>query len=564
MNANDPFPAQIPTVWRVALGFGVVFVVAQPFLYWPAYAGDAQIHLVFGENAARGAFYQFNPGEVSSGVTSSGYMLWLALLFRVCPPEVVPVAAKLSGILAYWAASGMLFGLARELLRSPGWAAAIALTCAGMPGSTFNSSVGMETSFFLALLVGWLWWAVRHDWFSGENVGLGSELGLGILLGLGFWLRPEAALVGACAFGLRSIEALRKGSLARVAPGALLSATAALTVALGALAFHHEFTGEWLPTSGRARIFIAQIVSPSFGPFLFDSAFPIRLIAYAPITLLFLIALPSISRGKNELELGDAARFSALLFGVGFVLYTFVTGAHHLARYISFLMPGFVLIAGGGARRLYANWSTIVPRSAKPHRSLAFAAIAVGISSLYVVEAGMRFNRAVLNEAEWHGSVSGLEGAARAPAMRKTNSDKWLQRLGYPTQRPIVIAMQEVQFRYEVDERFVIRSLDGRVDSALFEYVSPEQVDHVAYFRHRNVDYLFDAPHYVADPTQWSIAYLRTIEPNTSIVREGITFTRLDTATVWSVVEESENPAGSRKERRRRRRARDRLVPAPR
>ena len=52
-----------------------------PLLYSGMYAGDAEIHLVYGENASKGCFFCFNPGEPSSGVTSPGWMLIIAMMF---------------------------------------------------------------------------------------------------------------------------------------------------------------------------------------------------------------------------------------------------------------------------------------------------------------------------------------------------------------------------------------------------------------------------------------------------------------------------------------------------
>lgn len=538
--ADTSFSAEgVPTGWRVALGLGFVFVALQPFFYWPAYAGDAQIHLIYGENAARAALYQFNLGETSSGVTSTGFMLWLAMWFRLVPSDVVPIVAKVTGMIAYWATTAMLYGLARDLLRSPAWAAAIALVFGGMPGATFNSSIGMETSLFVAISVGWLWWAARRDWFSGQSVGLAHEFGLGLLLGLGFWFRPEAALIGACAFGLRAGLALRNKAVAQVAAGLFLSAAAALAVGLSVLAFHHAWTGEWLPTSGRARVFIAHVISPSFGPFLFDSAFPIRLAAYAPISIFFFAGLPAVWRRSDELGIGDAARFSSMVFGAGFALYTFVTGAHHLARYTAFLMPGFALIAGASARHLYMNWNDRAPQFALPYRSQAYAAIALSIAGLYLAESAERFNRTVLNDQAWEGGVAGLNGARFAPARRKQVSNEWIERLGNPVERPIVIGLQEVQFRYEVDDRFLVRSLDGRVDSRLFDFVTPTNVNHIGYLRDRGVQYLFDAPHYVNDPTKWSLVFLRSLEPGQFHVHGGLRFTHLRSSRVWRVDEEA-------------------------
>src|SRR3954466_658157 len=57
-------------VRRSLLAIALVVVAAEPFLFWNAFAGDAQVHLVFMENASHGRFFDFNPGERVSGETS--------------------------------------------------------------------------------------------------------------------------------------------------------------------------------------------------------------------------------------------------------------------------------------------------------------------------------------------------------------------------------------------------------------------------------------------------------------------------------------------------------------
>ena len=84
-------------------------VLLYPLAYADVYAGDAVIHLIYAENAARGHFYEFNLGEVTAGVTSTGYMLLLAGLFRLLPAPLVPIAAKLLGALAWFASLAFVY-----------------------------------------------------------------------------------------------------------------------------------------------------------------------------------------------------------------------------------------------------------------------------------------------------------------------------------------------------------------------------------------------------------------------------------------------------------------------
>jgi hypothetical protein len=115
----------------------------------------------------------------------------------------------------------------------------------------------------------------------------------------------------------------------------------------------------------------------------------------------------------------------------------------------------------------------------------------------------------------------------KAPAERQTFSDALFNQLGQPKEIPISVAMQEVQARYWLDERFVVRSLDGRVDPVLLNHATNDSVDHIAYLRERNVRYLLDTPSYNRDPAPWSLRRLNKLQPGDSSTREGVTFLRL-------------------------------------
>ena len=63
------------TTKRLAVVAVALVLLAYPLIYLGNYAGDAQVHLIYGENAAHGRFFEFNQGEPSAGVTSPGFML---------------------------------------------------------------------------------------------------------------------------------------------------------------------------------------------------------------------------------------------------------------------------------------------------------------------------------------------------------------------------------------------------------------------------------------------------------------------------------------------------------
>ena len=83
--------------------------------------------------------------------------------------------------------------------------------------------------------------------------------------------------------------------------------------------------------------------------------------------------------------------------------------------------------------------------------------------------------------------------AIKAPELRRTRTDELLGLLEVPIERPIVVALEAVQLRYEVDDRVVVRSLDGRVDRLLLRFADGGTVDHVGDLRARQVDAVVEA-----------------------------------------------------------------------
>jgi hypothetical protein len=203
-----------------------------------------------------------------------------------------------------------------------------------------------------------------------------------------------------------------------------------------------------------------------------------------------------------------------------------------LARYLVFVMPGFVLLACLGARWLWAHPAAAAHRRAGAVVGLGLALILAGV---FTVETARRLHL---------GSPTALAAAMHAPRARAAFSDWLVRALGQPTVRPIVIALQEVQIRYWLDPRFVVRSLDGRVDPVLLTYVHPGQVDHIGYLTERQVTFLLATPNYNRDPARWSLQRLATLAPGQTLSYRGLIFTRLPSqGTVIRVARTGDSPA---------------------
>jgi hypothetical protein len=491
---------------RSLAAIALAVVVAEPFLFWDAFAGDAQVHLVFMESAAQGRFFEFNRGEVVSGETSPGYMMVGALLHRALPAKAVPVALKVIGLLSWYAVCWLVWRVARQTFveddqpdGASAWAAVAALVAATLGGSVYNANVGMENGLFAAITWAWLGLAVRWRWFEAANLSLRRELAMAALLGVACWLRPEAFAIAAVAWAVRA-HRLR-------GPKIWLAGLFA-TMAFGALGFAFELarTGDLVPTSILSRRILAMRHTIALGPVSVDPTYAKRLLVYLPLTALFVLG---VRRPATAPSAAGLRRFFVLATLVFFVLFT-VGGTPHLARYLIFLMPIWVIGASWGARRL---WRTQRP-FARPVVALAGIAMAV----LAVVEPIRRMHRFPAGQ---------LATAMNAPALRRTRTDQLLQSLDEPVGLPVVVALEAVQLRYEVDDRIVIRSLDGRVDRSLLRFADGATVDQVGYLRDRHVGVLLEAMGYNRNWNDWSLAELNTLPPDGRLRRGDVVFRRL-------------------------------------
>lgn len=532
----SPTPAHPPApLWLRAVA--VLCVALLPALFYDQLAGDAGVHLVFAEAAAAGRWFQFNAGEAVAGVTSPGYLLVLTALAAALPAAALPVAAKLLSWLG-WCAMGVgTWLLAKRVLGGQRRVWVATLVAALAPGSIHNGSLGMEASLFGAGTLFWLWWAARSGWLDGTAPGGRAGQQHALLLGFGagglVWLRPEGLLVLLVALAARWWSWPPRTSRALRRSGTLLAvAGAGVSVAL-LLLWHHGCTGRLLPASGWARVLQARRESHNLGPLLLEVRVLARMSLYGPLTALAAVAAWALRRrragpgtadgtadlGQGQIERqGDAGQagpsralqvVTVALPAVALAGYSFVLGGAQFARYALFLMPLWVIAAAQGAERLRADrlgrWVLV--------------AGALWMGTLWPLETMARLSQPTLPL---------LEAYVRAPAQRRRRSDELLAYLGQPGGRPVVVALQEVELRYFLDERFVVRSLDGRTDPALLRHTAADgDVDHIGYLLEQGVQFLLETPCYGRGAQRWCLGRLGELELGEALERHGLRFRRL-------------------------------------
>ena len=478
---------------------------AVPLVFVGAYAGDAIIHLAYAERAAQGHFYEFNPGDVSSGVTSPGFLLLLTAAFRILPAAAVPIAVKVACVAGWIALVLVVFALGRRVL-APQTALVAALALAFMPGAAYNATIGMENGLF-ALAV---WSAVL---VSRDQATRRRRVTAAMLMMVATWLRPE----GLFAAGIWYVAAAWRGPWRRGHASAL-GLIAVLVAAAAAAVWQFTWTGDLVATSVRSRLWLSSIDTHALGPLHLSPGFALRLLAYAPLTLLAVAGAPAALRADPP------QRFCALLLGCGVALLSLGTGGVHLARYTIFLMPALCLLAGIGWERWRAG-----------SRHVRRAAVATGLLWL----AGVFGYETRTRQA--FASPDMLAAVVAAPATRHARTSGLLTAIGAPPGGVTSVAVVEVQLRYFVDERIIVRSLDGRTDARFLAFVTDGIADDVGYLKARQVDYLLEFPRR-RGADGWSLAELLALPPDGAVDRNGLRLQRLGTMEVVRITPRGSAP----------------------
>lgn len=460
----------------IFFGLGLTLVL-YPFIYWGHYAGDAIIHLVFGQNAAQGHFFEFNLGEKSSGESSVGYMLLIALLFRMLPAAFVPIAVK---IINYLALLSILFVFYRILKfkQFNKYIIAAALFAVGLlPGSVYNSMNGMENVLFGLFTVSWFYFAINYAYFtlnsSLSRNTLFLEIIFGFTLGIGTWLRPEALPFFIIAFSSRFLASLYyKQPTFPVSVKTVINIAAFLLPTISLSLFIHWQTDMWIQSSVIARTLLGRIESHHLGLFLFDPKMLIRLIAYLPITFFWMVG--AIYFFKFDWRKKVDEFFAITLFFSVIFMFTFISGVFQLGRYMIFLTPFWILIAARGVEYTSSLYTSL-PRT----YTLGLCVAILALVTMYGIETKIRFGL---------GNASDFLTTINAPQNRQKLSDALYAEMGRP-KLPIILAGGEVDERYLLDNRFIIRCLDGRIDSALLKHFHKDSIDYIGYLKERGVNY---------------------------------------------------------------------------
>lgn len=500
-------------------------VLAYPLLYLDGLAGDALTHLVFAENAANGHFFTFNPNEYSSGETSTAYMLLLALLYKVFGAFMMPYILKGMSFFFWFLFIYLCYQFLKHAGLRPIYAYIGTLMITLMPGSVHNALQGMENILFADIVLLWVIYMLKWQWLiAPEGLSFKRESILGIILGSAVWLKPEAAIFLFLALSFRYCFLARKWNFIKLTKASLFCGMWTLFFTFLLFDVHYTMTGMMPFGAIEAQVHLSQSQAIHILGIPVNFKFIERLGYYFPLALLALIGLIGAVKKIPEDKINPiilhrrfVLLFSAFMFFMFFVLYsTTVLSSEHLARYIIFMWPFMVLLSTFGLYRLY--------RSSLLGKVISILLIS-GIVSIYCMEGYVRI------KTLGHGYA--LMDVAKAPEQRKNYTDEFLESLEQPgvtPQSPIAVAAEAVQLRYFVDDRIIMRSLDGTLDTELSQFYDNKtgDYDHIGYLKARHIAYLLEYKNYNKNPSTWSLAVLDPLKSGEMVIQNGLLFKKLE------------------------------------
>jgi hypothetical protein len=367
----------------------------------------------------------------------------------------VPLGMKLVGAISL---AGLCLVVGQEARRQ-GASRPLALLLGAvpllLPSTIFQASLGMENMLFAGLVV-----LTLQSWLAGRRRWTIAVLGLPLL----FLLRPEAVLLGICLAGLAVAERDTRSL------GAVMLGAAFTLAELAALAL---WTGVPLEAAGLARAAFLRAESATQLTVLGANVW--LSFKFVPF-LLYCVPFAAVAWWRRKsvgVERSEVTIFAAL-FALPLLLHLLTLFPDtHFSRYFLYGYAVFFF--------LFARLMARAERAGAAPGLLLLAAVALPAATLVPYEHVLRARLMTSPVAETIEEMT--------PAFVRRNSDLLYEALGRP-QLPVVIALQEVQVRGRLDDRFVIRPLDGVVDDRMRAFVNGRSVDYGGYFEARKVAFV--------------------------------------------------------------------------
>lgn len=470
------------------------------------WSGDPEIHLVFSKNLIDGHFIQFNQGEMTSGNTSQIYMMILSILLILFPDIWVPFIMKLTSLISIILLSTLVVKeLYRKLLiKNYLYFLLLLFSFFSFPFIFFQGWLGMENSlfgliyFYLALKV------YKNQIFTDNRISVSNLKWLSITFIL-FFFRPEIIFfLFAVTIYLYITKKYKLSFL-----GLSFTLLAFLTPRLFEIIFNVPLHG-----AGEIRTLLSQISSYQlnfFGKEIFINGKPFRLVLhYFGFVFLSIIYFKYnfISQYKRIIFLGTCCIVPWFLHVIN-ILPNF-----HFSRYSIYFFFIFII--------LFFEFIDI--EKLKKNKNFFIIIILINSLSSFFIE---HYKRDI-----WLDRIINVKNFNNIThKFSKNAKEKFSENICKKidcTKQPINIGVFEVQVRLILDDRFIVRSLDGVVDYKLSNYLDKNGINIIDYIKYREIDYLFDLQKTYFSDEKFSLHTLKKLAIKEKLTIDNVIFQRIN------------------------------------
>lgn len=439
------------------------------------WSGDPEIHIIFAKNLLEGNFLQFNSGEYSSGETSILYMLLVAVFASLLSPGLVPFAMKAVGLISLFI---IIYFISKRLNDVYDKLVFIFATLS-IPSLSFQAWLGMENMIFAVLFLLIFFSIVRQKYRFLHHTKTSCFLAAAAIIT--FFLRPEAIFLIFSGF-IYNLLNRRYGAafIFLLSVAVIFFLINAFESLLGA-PLHGAGQLRALFSKNEAYHLVIGALNFSINPkpaYYFIAASPF-------ITALCFVLLFDRDTRKHDVK---KFLFCGLMLSIPWFLHLFsmLPNTHYSRYQIYFLVTSAMLsVSFYNLANIRGNQKITV------QIAILFTCISVFIwentSRNIWFANSLTTNRISQIYSSQLTETKDAKSADLCAAFKACNS----------IEHPIAVALQEVQLRLRLDDRYKVYSLDGIVDYNLGNFLDASNcINHFDYLKFRKVRILLEFQDY--------------------------------------------------------------------
>ena len=454
----------------LAFAFLIYICYILPFLNNVVF--DSIIHFAYAETFIKGIPFQYNLHEHVTASTSPFWTLLLILFFYISGFKFI-ILLKIFIVLVFTATTYYLFLISRDIWKMKGLPLYATLVVWLVTVSVIKNSFGGMENILAAFQIALVYYLLFS---SKQKLTLGRIVILGLVSGWSLLTRPETGMI---CLGLVVIWIIESSYLLKISAFKSISYVCsifilALVVVLPWFIYQYKMTGSIISDSAISRTYLGKWFSIIIiRGFLYLHPELLLLFGsfFLPFTVGIFAELSKYFRKFDSLKDRILFVFSDNLYKIaaiaiiftGFIFYSVVVGGVQTGRYFLSYYP-FVFITGiSGLRSMYLNLKS-------KHKWQANGLIIVSVAIIFVLNA-YDYKIRVFGGKDIECAISDITSA---PLEREPYTSNFLKEFNYEVHDTVRVAISEVQFRYFVDYRIYILSLDGRTSLDVFKYTDKD------------------------------------------------------------------------------------------